>query len=99
MKTTLIATKSFSYGGRSIKPGGEFEATGQHARLLVGIGKATYQTRDMVAAPAPSPAPAPAPRSADAPEAPPAPPAPAPAARQTAAAKKTARKTAGKSSE
>lgn len=93
MKTQLIATKAFSYGGRALKPGGEFEAQGRDARLLVAIGKAAYQTRVMVAAPPPAPPPAPAPAAAAeskpvaSPVAPPAP--AAPAARKTPARKTT----------
>jgi hypothetical protein len=36
----LIATKPFSYATRRLLPNDEFEATNQHARLLVAIGKA-----------------------------------------------------------
>jgi len=84
MKTQLIATKSFSYGGRALKPGALFEAKGSDARLLVAIGRAAYQTRVMTAAPPPAPAPAPQ---------------AAPVARKTPAAKSAPRKTAGSKSE
>lgn len=65
MKTQLIAIKSFSYAGRALAAGREFEAKGRDARLLVAIGKASYLTRVLVAEPpAPPPALAAAPSAA-----------------------------------
>lgn len=56
----MIATKGLRYGTRRLMAGDPFEARhDRDARLLVGIGKARYATRHMVAAderPAPAPA-------------------------------------------
>lgn len=35
-----VATKAMRYGGRSLAPGDEFDASGRDGRLLVAIGKA-----------------------------------------------------------
>lgn len=40
MKQTMIAVKAFSYGSERLQPGQEFEATRQHARLLMALGNA-----------------------------------------------------------
>lgn len=37
---TLIATKAVRHGGEFHDVGGRFEATQQHARVLIAIGKA-----------------------------------------------------------
>lgn len=67
MRQKLTVIKPFSYAGRSMRAGADFEATGRDARILVAIGKASYQTRVMTAAPptsAPAPSPVPAPAAA-----------------------------------
>lgn len=47
----MIATKKLKYGTRRLTAGDPFEARHERdARLLIGIGKARYATRDMVAA-------------------------------------------------
>ena len=47
----MIATKRLKYGTRRLSAGEPFEARhDRDARLLIGIGKARYATRDMVAA-------------------------------------------------
>lgn len=51
---TLIATKAVRHGGEFHDVGGRFEATQQHARVLIAIGKAKL-----------APAEAAAPESAD----------------------------------
>lgn len=46
----MIATKRLKYGTRRLTAGDPFEARhDRDARLLIGIGKARYATRDMVA--------------------------------------------------
>lgn len=46
----MIATKKLKYGTRRLTAGDPFEARhDRDARLLIGIGKARYATRDMVA--------------------------------------------------
>lgn len=63
----LTTLKPFSYAGRSMRTNTDFEASGRDARILVAIGKASYQTRVMTAAPpvsAPAPSPIPAPMPA-----------------------------------
>ncbi|MGV1682920.1 hypothetical protein [Sphingopyxis sp. NJF-3] len=82
----MIATKKLKYGTRRLLPGDPFSARhDRDAKLLIGIGKARYATRDMVAedepviaapvelpnAPAPEPVePAPIPEAAEADERP-----------------------------
>ena len=65
----MIATKRLKYGTRRLTAGEPFEARhDRDARLLIGIGKARYATRDMVAIdqrPAPAPAPVDDAESAD----------------------------------
>lgn len=58
MRQKLTVIKPFSYAGRSMRAGADFEATSRDARILIAIGKAAYQTRVMTAA-APASAPAP----------------------------------------
>lgn len=54
----MIATKGLKYGTRRLIAGDAFEARHERdARLLIGIGKARYATRDAVAFNAPKPAP------------------------------------------
>lgn len=74
---TLIATKAVRHGGAFHDVGGRFEATQQHARVLVAIGKAKLAPDEVLALElAPAPVPAPAPAESPAPEpAPPPPPA------------------------
>lgn len=55
MRKQLVTLKPFSYAGRALKAGTDFEAGGRDARLLVAIGKARYQTRVMTAGDAPAP--------------------------------------------
>ncbi len=43
---TLIATKVLRHGGDFHEVGGRFEATQQHARVLIAIGKATLAPDD-----------------------------------------------------
>lgn len=51
----MIATKRLKYGTRRLTAGDPFEARhDRDARLLIGIGKARYATRDMVAADTPA---------------------------------------------
>jgi hypothetical protein len=51
----MIATKKLKYGTRRLTAGDPFEARhDRDARLLIGIGKARYATRDMVAADTPA---------------------------------------------
>jgi hypothetical protein len=46
----MIATKRLKYGTRRLLPGDPFAARhDRDAKLLIGIGKARYATRDMVA--------------------------------------------------
>lgn len=47
----MIAMKRMTYGTRRLKAGDEFTAPRRDARVLDAIGKATYGTRDLVAAP------------------------------------------------
>src|SRR3546814_15955070 len=55
----MIATKKLKYGTRRLTAGDPFEARhDRDARLLIGIGKARYATRPLVAAAEPvAPAP------------------------------------------
>ncbi len=46
----MIAMKRMTYGTRRLKAGDDFTATRRDARVLDAIGKATYGTRDLVAA-------------------------------------------------
>lgn len=74
---TLIATKAVRHGGAFHDAGGRFEATQQHARVLIAIGKAKLAPSEAppalpappVLAPAPAPvqSPAPAPASQEPP--------------------------------
>lgn len=40
MKRTLKALRDMRYGTRRLKAGEEFEASGQHAKVLVAVGRA-----------------------------------------------------------
>lgn len=47
----MIAMKRMTYGTRRLKAGDPFTASRRDARVLDAIGKATYGTRDLIAAP------------------------------------------------
>lgn len=51
MKIPMKATKAMTYATRRLKADDEFQATRRDARVLNAIGRATYATRDVVAAP------------------------------------------------
>jgi hypothetical protein len=51
MKLPMTATKAFAYAGRRLSAGDEFEAPRQDARALAAVGRASYRTADIPAAP------------------------------------------------
>jgi len=55
MKKSMTANKAMRYGTRRLRAGDLFEASSRDARILSAIGKASYATRAMRAAPDPEP--------------------------------------------